>query len=77
MNDFFLEGRDLAELSAGSDDQLEFVGRVDGTLANLARAEYAEHDAGRPTHHKKEGAADGEENVHGACDGQGNLFSTL
>src|SRR5256885_41664 len=77
VNHFFLKGRNLTELAASRHKQLELIGRMDGTLANLARAEYTKHDAGGPAHDKKEGAADGEENIHRAGDGQGDLFGTL
>src|SRR2546430_8709337 len=77
VNHFLLEGRNLTELAAGRGNQVELIWRMDGTLPNLARTEYTQHDAGGAGHHKKEGAADGEENVHGSSDYQGDLFGTL
>ena len=53
MDHFFLEGRDLAELSAGGHDQLEFVRRVDWTLANFRRTEYPQNRTRRPAHHEE------------------------
>ena len=36
VDHFFLERRDLSELAAGGDDQLEFIGRMNRALADPA-----------------------------------------
>ena len=56
MDHLFLRLGDLAELAAGGDDELEFVGRVDGAAAaGVARSEEAQDQAAGAAHEKQHG----------------------
>ena len=78
VDHLFLELGDLAELAAGGDDELEFVGRVDGAAAaRVAGAEEPQHQAAGAAHEKQHGAGEGEEGFHGRGDGQGDLLGAL
>ena len=78
VDHFFLERGNLAELAAGGDDQLEFVGRMNGaSAAGLAGAEDPQNQAAGAAHEKKNGTGEGEEGLHGRGDGEGDLLGAL
>src|ERR1022692_5213551 len=75
MDHLFLRFGDLPELAAGGDDELEFVGGVDGAAAaGIARAEKPQDQATGPAHEKKYGAGESEERFHGSGHGEGDLL---
>ena len=78
MNHLFLKFGDLAELAAGGDDELEFIGRVNrATAPRVLRAEDAKDQASGAAHKEEERAGQGEEGLHGCGNGQGDLLGAL
>ena len=78
VDHFLLRLGNLAELAAGGDDELEFVGRVDGAAAaGFAGAEEPQDQAAGAAHEKKHGAGEGEERFHGRGHGEGDLLGAL
>src|SRR5580693_7752832 len=78
VDHFFLRLGDLAELAAGGNDELEFVGGVDSAAAaGVAGTEEAQDQAAGTAHEEKYGAGQGEESFHRSGHGQGNLLGTL
>ncbi len=78
VNHLFLRLGNLAELAAGGDDELEFVGRMNGAAAaGVAGAEKPQDQAAGSAHEKKHGAGEGEERFHRSGHGQGDLLGAL
>ena len=78
VDHFFLRLGNLAELAAGGDDELEFVGRMNGAPRRVSRApKIRKHQAAGAAHEEKYRAGEGEERLHGRGHGQGNLLGTL
>ena len=77
MNHLFLKLWNLAELSAGRDDQLEFVRRVDGAAASFLRAEDTQHQPTGAPHNKEDRTRDREKSFHGRGHGQSDVLSAL
>ena len=73
----FLLGRKLARGAGGADDQAEFVGRVDGAVADFVGAEGAQDEAGGAAHEHGQRTGDGQEEIHGRGDGQGYALGSL
>ena len=73
----FLRGRELAGVVRGGYDELEFVGGVNRAVADLAGAEGAQDETSRAAHANGQGAGDGQEDVHGRGDRQGNPLGPL
>ena len=78
MNHFFLRFWNLAELAAGGDDELEFVGGVDGAAAaRVAGSEEAQDEAAGAAHEEEQRTRDGQERFHRSGDGQRDLLGAL
>src|ERR1700691_1903568 len=78
VDHLFLRGGNLADLAAGGDDELEFVGGVDGAAAaGITGAEKPQDQASGAAHEKKYGACEGEERFHGSSHSQGDLLGAL
>ena len=73
----FLRGRKLSGGVSGGDDQLEFVGRVDGPVADVAGSEGAENEPGGAAHADGERSGEGEKDVHGRGDREGDSLGAL
>ena len=77
VDDLFLERGKQAHAAGRGGDQLELLGRVDGALAMQRRVEETQH-AGSGTVHQADGrAADANDDVHGAGDGEGDALGAL
>ncbi len=77
VNHLFLKFRDLAELSAGRDDEFKFVWGVDCTTTGRLCAEHPQnHPPGSP-HKEEQGAGNREKRLHRGSNRQGDLLGTL
>jgi hypothetical protein len=78
VDHFLLRRGNLAELAAGGDDELEFVGGVDrASTAGVPRAEESQDEAAGTAHEKKQRASDGEERFHRSSHGKRDLLGAL
>src|SRR2546423_9638384 len=76
MDHLLLSRRNLAKLAAGSDNEFQFIRRVNGAMPQLAGAKKAQHGPGRTAHEEKDGPSQSEENIHGRCHCQSDLLSS-
>ena len=77
VDDLFLKGGQQTHAARGGGDQLEFIGRVDLTLATQGRLEEPEDEGGGSVHQSHAGAGHTDEDIHGAGDGEGDAFGAL
>jgi len=64
-------------MMGGGYDQFEFVGRVDGAVADFARAKGPEDKARSAAHAEGQGGGEGQKNFHGRGYGEGHALGSL
>ncbi len=77
VDDLFLEGGKQAHAAGRGSDQLELFRRVDGALAVQRSVEETQHMRGGDVHQANGGAADADDDVHGAGNGEGDALGAL